>query len=112
KITDPFTTRRSGGTFPKYASLTMGPREELGPATKGRAMVVSGDGLNMPRIQIDTSPASRVHAVRPALRIVFDDSYATIRTAAAGAVVNFVAASASVSARTVRSTAISSGVPE
>src|SRR5690349_11550657 len=102
-------TRRSPGTLPKYASFTIGPVPD---ALNGRAIVVDSDGVICPRIQIDTRPDSWVHALRPELLTVLEDSYATVPRSLPGAVPSKVAISASGNRRTVRSTVMSKGVPE
>src|SRR6185436_10734729 len=104
---EPLTISRSAGTFPKYASLTTGPSAASGPGANGSAMVVSGEGVNIPRIQIETSPDSGCHGALPALVTVLDDSNATVRTALPGDSPSCVVTSAAVSRRTVRSTSIS-----
>ena len=58
----------------------MGPSVDSGPATNGIAIVVSGDGVNMPRIHTETSPECGCHGSRPAFVTVLDDSNATMRT--------------------------------
>ena len=40
----------------------------------GTTIVVEGDGLNMPRIQTESSPVSFFHASLPALVILLSDS--------------------------------------
>src|SRR4029453_2476426 len=85
KIADGPTIRRSAGTLPKYASFTIGPIAVSGPCMYGMAIVVAGDGLNMPRIQVETRPDSGRHAAVPAFLTALDDSNATARTAGGGA---------------------------
>jgi hypothetical protein len=75
------------------------------------AIVVDADGVNCPRIHVDTKPDSGCHAAPPALATVLADSKATRRTPVAGAVPSCRAISASSSSRTARLTSISSGVP-
>src|SRR4029077_20130857 len=97
-------TSRSARTFPKYASLTMGPLVDSGPGVNGRTIVVSADGLNIPRIHTETSPASVFHPAFPAFGAVMDDSTATVLTALPGDTPNTLATSALDNRRTVRST--------
>ena len=42
--------------------------------------------MNIPRIQVETRPVSGCHATVPVFFTAFDDSNATARTAAAGAI--------------------------
>src|SRR3954465_14659969 len=105
------TIRRSGGTFPKYASLTIGPRDASGPGSNGITIVVRGDGLNWPRIHTETSPDCLVHAARPAFAIVLDDSNATRCTASPDNVPSCFADSSRFHNRTVRSISASRLVP-
>ena len=77
------------------------------------AIVVAGDGLNMPRIQVETRPVSGRHATVPVFFTAFDDSNATARTAGAGAIPSAISdIRAGASRRTVRLTSISNGVSE
>ena len=78
----------------------------------GMAIVVAGDGLNMPRIQVDTRPDSGRHATVPTFFTAFHDSNATTRTAGAGAIPSAIRMSGWASRRTVRLTSISNGVSE
>ena len=76
------------------------------------AIVVAGDGLNMPRIQVETRPVSGRHATVPVFFTAFHDSNATARTAGAGAIPSAITISDWASRRTVRFTSISNGVSE
>src|SRR5438093_12170137 len=98
---------RSAGTFPKYASLTIGPSVDSGPSANGRTIVVCDDGLNIPRIHTDTSPDSGCQGALPTFVTVLDDSKATVRTVFADDSPTSRATSALDSRRTVRSTSTS-----
>src|SRR5690242_8145439 len=63
--------RRSGGTLPKYASCTTEPRTPASPRRYGTTTVVLGEALNIPSIQIESSPFDFVQATLPVLRMVF-----------------------------------------
>ena len=111
-MTDSFTRSRSSGTFPKYASLTIGPSVDSGPGTNGIAIVVSGDGVNMPRIQTDTSPDFALPRLAAGIRHRvgrFERHHPHSRDRAGAP--RCVAKSSAPSSRTVRSTSMSNGVP-
>ncbi len=60
----------------------MGPSSASGPGLNGMTMVVAGDGLNIPRIQIERSPVSLDQGFTPMLVTWLSEANATILTPA------------------------------